>query len=60
MNATVAQQLPTFLDIITQFFRFFLLNYQLIPVSLCVWGGRERDGCLAGCPGAGRGPALFW
>eukprot|EP00750_Incisomonas_marina_P016693 INCI19286.1.p1 GENE.INCI19286.1~~INCI19286.1.p1 ORF type:complete len:1336 (+),score=247.06 INCI19286.1:171-4010(+) len=35
VNGTAAQ-LPSWLEAVKQFFRFFLLNYQLIPVSLYV------------------------
>jgi hypothetical protein len=28
------EELPTLAEVVKQFFRFFLLNYQLIPVSL--------------------------
>lgn len=29
-----AVQLPSWVEVVKQFFRFFLLNYQLVPVSL--------------------------
>ncbi len=32
----LGEELPTMAEVVKQFFRFFLLNYQLIPVSLCV------------------------